>query len=304
MSRVALVTTGKLELSGLHTALQIAFAGHQFIPVALPSGEPHHGFTSCTVRPLQPDDVLSHAAALLQAALEVLVPEEPVALVADLAIVLDDLELENVGNEDQVIGHMRESARRVIADARGAATPDRVATLLRERVSFHLAVPMVESWLFGDHSALASEVPGARLPTRLEEGRDPEDFLVVDPAYLADDGSDCLRWHAIGQPSRWKPGWLKEARERHPKHYLQWLFKDATQASCARFMETQEGARILERLSWGTVLSNPAWYPYLRAMMDDISQCLGQPASGVSDAGVRASRTARKTGSGFVLRNI
>jgi len=57
---------------------------------------------------------------------------------------------------------------------------------LKEKVSFHLIVPMAEAWLFGERSTLeAAGMPPSAAPV-CPKG-DLETFHVDDPAYVAAD---------------------------------------------------------------------------------------------------------------------
>jgi hypothetical protein len=157
--RVSLITTGIMEFRGLSAALQKIFPSHEFHMEPDTPGKPFHGFTSARVRLLSPNDPPGGAGRMLRAALGTVVPPDATTPASDLACILEDLEIVNKANEAVLIEHLRESARRVISMVGPAGDPAKVANALREKVSFHLAVPMPESWFFGDLAALKTEVP-------------------------------------------------------------------------------------------------------------------------------------------------
>jgi hypothetical protein len=303
--RVSLITTGEMEFQGLAFGLKQMFPAHDFYAEPMTPGRPFHGFTGSTVRPIGPSDPQGKAASLIRAALGTVTAANATGPDADLSIVLEDLELVNKGNEATVVEHVRDSVTRLVHSVGTAADPAVVLRLLRERVSFHLAVPMPESWFFGDPDGLAAEVPASRLPPLLAEGRDPEDFLTDDPAYLSDDCSACARWIGLGSPARRKPKWLTDRRDEHPKAYLAWLMRDPAHANCAFYAESQEGKRLLKQLGWPSVLGNPNTYAYLRSLVRDLESALGVTASGVPTGGLEAVLTSvTHTRPNPILRNL
>lgn len=303
--RVALITTGDMELEGLPAMLEGLFPAHKFYAEPLTPKRPFHGFTCAKVHPLRPIDPLGNAAKLLAAALGTLVPETTGASPnADLAVILEDVELCNKGNEAVVTEHVKESARRWLA-SQSDAKRARLSELMKHKVSFHLAAPMPESWFFGDLAALATEVTTPRTPPLVMAGRDLEDFLTDDPAYDVATEAICTRWIETGSPPRWKPHWLSERRAEHPKAYLGWLLRDPSAGKCCRYAEGKEGVRLLSRLDWGAVLSNPSWFGYARALIRDLESALGVSARGVPAEGVEAPLTSvRARADSHVLRNL
>ncbi len=266
--RVALVTTGKMELLGLPSALKLLFPEHTFLSEESRPGEPFPGFTSKRVVLPQEDGGVGHAGKLVEAALGTIVEG------ADRAIILEDLELINQGNEQAVVDHLRAEIGRFLQKP---ALPATAAERLRAQVSFHLAVPMVESWLFGDpQGPIHAGVPTSRLPPRLVPGRDPECFLTEDPAYCVDDGDGCEAWQRAGRPPHNEPKWLKTRRRvEHPKAYLSWLARHPSQGDCSGYHEAKQGKRALQKLNWNSVLQNPDWFKYLRSMVRDLELSLG-----------------------------
>jgi hypothetical protein len=289
--RVSLITTGEMEFRGLAASLKRLFPDHDFYAEPMTPGRPFHGFTGARVRPLAANDPPGISAQLLRAALGTVAAPGASPPDADLSIVVEDLELVNKGNEATVVNHVRDSATRLVQEMGSASNPVVVRGLLRERVSFHLAVPMPESWFFGDLSALATEVQSQHLPPVLAANRDLEDFLAVDPAFLADNGSGCSTWIAGGSKPFRSPRWLIARRAEHPKAYLAWLTRDPMSGDCSRYKETKEGVRLLGRMCWSTVLGNLSGFAYLRALVRDLESALGTTAVGVGPGGVEAVLT-------------
>lgn len=302
--RVSLITTGAMELLGLADMLKQLFPAHEFYAEPSSPGVPFNGFTSAKVQLLGPTDPPGKAALLVRAALGTLVVsagERP----ADLSVILEDVELLNKGAERTIIEHLHQSANRVLGELRPPADPVAVRALMRTRISFHLAAPMPESWFFGDVAALEPEVPPARLPPRVTPGQDLEDFLTADPAYAADTGASCTAWIAAGSPSVRRPPWLISRRTEHPKAYLAWLLRDPSAADSTRYKESREGVRLLKRLEWGRVLTNPDWFTYARALIRDLEAALGVRAVGVPAGGVEAPLTSLYTvRAAPILRNL
>lgn len=305
--RVSLITTGIMELNGLAAALRRLFPDHDFQVEPDAPGKPFDGFTSCKVLPLSPADPPGKAVTMLRAALGTLLAADTTTPASDFAVILEDLELCNRGNEDVLIEHVRESARRVLAGIGPAGEPLRAAKLFRERVSFHLAVPMPESWFFGDLTALKTEVPETAWPPALDTTRDPEDFRTKDPVYLADEGAACtalVAKAALGAKKK-RPDWVTDRRDEHPKHYLQWLMRAPEKADCTTYKEQHEGVRLLAKLDWPTVLATGTWFPYLRALVRDLEAALGPSPCGLPPGGEEAPRTSLSIlPTNPVLRNL
>jgi hypothetical protein len=131
------------------------------------------------------------------------------------------------------------------AIARGLATlesslarHERLRTAVAERCSFHLLVPMVEAYFFGEPEALTRA--GAVHTSRFNpQTQDVEAFVVEHPPF-------------------------PEADARHPKRYLKFL-------SDGGYRETKHGVAALKDLSWPTVLATPTFTQSARALIDDIA---------------------------------
>ena len=223
---VALLVTGKTEWHGLGPALERLFPGHPFR--MYPSkgevasfGEafPFNGFTTAELK-------AEHRSRPPEAASE-LVSRAAIAAFEDndLVVILDDLEVCNRETPALALDVFRAAVCAHLADIRGASLRGRTAERLRERVSLHLAAPMIESWFFAYPDALRAYCQLAAIPA-LAQG-DPEDFFTADSMYDAATESHCLCWVTDGREKNRRPKWLGDVdRRRHPKGYLQWLCRD------------------------------------------------------------------------------
>jgi len=197
---------------------------------------------------------------------------------ADLVVVLDDLELANLARPEVVTRVFRQAVVRHLADDHvQGPIRTRTAQVLRERVSFHLIVPMVEAWLFADRNALA--VAGVQAASQVFTEPDLEAFCTNDVRYMGATETECPGW-ASKRHRKYRPKWLGTAmRERHPKGYIQWLCRDGAAKNCTTYNESKSGGEALGGLMWNEVLGRPGSpFGYLRARLADLSVTLGPPA--------------------------
>ncbi|MEO7327062.1 MAG: hypothetical protein ABI193_00685 [Minicystis sp.] len=317
--RVAIVATGVMELEGLAGCLGRLFPRHDFQTVpqraARPGqrAEPFSQCFTCRQRPGVTSELPRNLTKVIQELAGQVYPRRRDAV--DFSVVIDDLELFNADQPEVVVGAIREAVRGHLDRAvEGPIERAALAACLRERVSFHLAVPMTEAWFFSGGQSLAPNgVPGERQP-RLRAGADAELLETDDPEYTADDGAQCVQmadrnrrrgesrrapWMLAPQPD---VPWF--TRERHPKAYLQWLCRNPTENSCTTWRETEPGAAALRALDWAAVLEDPSHCAYARALLDDLADALGEPPP-FPQGGMIAPLTARKPPSaGALLRNL
>lgn len=281
--RVALLTTGRMEFYGLPKALWQLFPEHDFtcIPKIAGSDEPWDGFTSAAL-PIRAPAGGSALDKLVQAMVANIVPGRD-GNPPDFLVLLDDLELANADQPEVVIHELRCAVKRHIGTLpHGLAA--RASLALREKVSFHLAKPMAEAWLFADPAGPGNAgVPSARLPPKLRAGCDPEKFETDDADYDADTGAACSRWSALTEIERKRrrkteqPEWLKSSRQTRPKSYLAWLARDCSVKKCSDYHEVPQGEFALSRLGWDEALRRPAQMKYLRSFVYDLADALGGP---------------------------
>lgn len=311
--RVGILGTGQMESRGVPAALRALFPSHDFYSVfANPrDSKPFDSFTS-SGRALTRAQDNPNLVEIVEGMAAELVPGRRGMGAPDLLIVLDDVELANRHQPEVVVQVFRDATARHLAGlaAMDPARASRVAQALRSRASFHLATPMIESWLFADPDGPRNAgVPANRLPPNWQSAGDPEAFLTQDPAFLADDCSTCTAWHALPERKKkaHRPGWNKAERERHPKALLAWLCRDPAEKNCIRYRETHEGADALAALDWAAALRSPEHCTYLRALLEDLADGLGETLETLKlPAGGRVSphtdHRARRPSP--VLRNI
>lgn len=320
---VRLLPTGRAELLGLAASLGRIFPGHQFetIPRRINPDEtrdPYDPFTTSTVQPSLQTHVSSKLDALVSRLAAEAHPGRSTSKDrrADLVILLEDSELANRGPEgiENISAAVRDAVQRHLAklDKDGnIELAKRTRDALRQRASFHLAVPMLESWFFsGDDALRRAGVPADRLPARLKAGIDPEELETDDETYRTDGGEDCkalVERRARLPSSKDKAPWLIEDRVLHPKAYLSWLCHDPDDDKrCSSYRETRGGVAALETLDWSRILAAPTHYRAARAMIEDIADALDQRPVG-HDERVGAEHPALSTQTprpSRLLRNI
>jgi hypothetical protein len=260
MKKVVLIVTGECERRGLAASLQRYFPSARFEQPQL-----RDSFTSARLkltdlpggpRPRQVDRL---AAAMVAVTDPGRTGERP-----DLVIAVDDVELPNLDQVDVVVSQLREAVRHHLAIYPWASDRRReqVTQRLREHCSFHLLCPMVEAYFYGEPAALTRA--GAQIPSSVD-GRalDVEDFITHDPPFLE-------------VPDREKY-WAKPDRQRHPKHYLQYLCDpvgDEQNPSPSRYRETHGGVKALRELDWSGALSQEAHARLARSLFTDLAEAL------------------------------
>jgi hypothetical protein len=319
---VRLIPTGQAELLGLAVCLGRLFPGHDFATVPArvdPDGRrvPFDGFTSSRLS--SPENVGTRLPRLVaQLAAEVYPGRDGTS--ADLAVLIDDLELDNADQPQVVVACVREAVHLHIAELaqhRSAETVHRVERALLARASFHLAAPMIEAWFFADPAALVmAGVPAERLPPRLRRDVDVEDFETDDAPFSNDDGTICAALLARNarRPSRkserapWalarRPELPGYRRERHPKAYLSWLCRDPSSERCTAYRESDHGRSALEGLPWARVLGSPRHCRFARTLVNDLAEVLGAPAVPLPPGEEHPLLTRSGATAARVLRNV
>jgi hypothetical protein len=258
MLRIKLIVTSDMEKLALHKSLRRFFPSERD-GIDVIWDQPRK--TQCaTSYPLSPDRApsgpMKELAKAMIAEAGIGKKGEP----ADLVVVIDDVELGNLGQENVIAAHFQKAMRQEL-NKYNTKTIQRYQGILRQNCSFHLLKPMIESYLFGDTNALrVAGVPTGESP-KLVHPTDVEQFETNDPAWLP----TCLRENAKRQP--W---WHHEC---HPKHYLEHL----TERGQVFYDETTYGKNALERLSWRQVPKCLDDTPFIRVLFEDIADWFGIP---------------------------
>ncbi len=306
--RVALLPTGRTEWHGLPVALGNLFPAHEFY--VLPDEVdfrsmrgPFHGFTSFTLTEKHENEYLLETATnLVELAAGEALGDGHDREAADVVVVLEDLELANRHQPARAVRVFRRTVEHHLEGMQGARR--RTETALRERVSFHLIVPMIEAWFFGDPQALrVAGVPDGVEP--LLDSADLEDFLTTrDVRYVGATEVACPCWVARGKKKADCPKWLGRQREYHPKGYLQWLCHDGGAKNCTSYDESGAGAEALKRLDWKALLDNPG-LRYLGALVEDLAHALREPLPPMRPAdGAPPATSLSARPQNNVLRNL
>ncbi|MCP3137296.1 hypothetical protein [Pyxidicoccus xibeiensis] len=288
-TRIRLIVTGKLEEKALHRSLRHLFAlTSASVEFLAPLKE--QDFTSTPLTTLPPEEGVSSSRASKLAArivAELHPGRSSRAERADYVIAVDDLELANERQPGFVLDYLRRTIRNYVRSKfPQPAEQSFVFRKLATRASFHLLVPMVEAYFFGEPAALV-RASATLAPNLFDSARDVEDFEVNDPDYMA-----------LTPPKvEWHP------RPRHPKNYVRYLCDPQgtrSQNEERAYRETHEGYEALSVLDWRTVLKNPAHGAFMRSLIDDLADALNIPSP---CPGPCAPLTARGSGE-HLLRNI
>lgn len=292
MPKVILIPTGRMEHAALGASLSALFPGVMF--ESDPPGVPLNGFTSTDVthaaspsRGRTPTSEDKLAARLVAAAARGRHGQG-----ADVAVVIEDLELANDHQPEQVIRVFREAVQRHLSawPWPSQKSRDLAYQRVRERCSFHLFRPMTEAYFFGEPGAL--QRAGAVHAAQLANPPDLEQFRSTDAAYL-------------GLPAGSKPIKDMPHRQAHPKSYLDYLCDPTLANQSRRYAETVGGVAALGQLDWRQVLAMPPHCPFLHAFLDDLAFALNPnpPLSFVSQT--HADPLTRYPGPpNALLRNI
>jgi hypothetical protein len=211
---------------------------------------------------------------------------------ADLVIVIDDVELGNLGQENIIAEHFRAAVNYAIKlKARGVSSEEaRIRNVIRDKCSLHLLKPMVEAYLFGDNAALALAGVPIEVNPQLVHQSDVEAFETNDPKWL----QICHKENTIQQNNHNKPWWV---HERHPKAYLDYLLP-------RDYSETTHGAQALSRLSWTKVPKCQHDIPVFGSLFEDVANWFNiqNPISSATHPDFYPARTVNRNN--LLLRNM
>lgn len=270
MARVQLIVTGVMEEKALARSLQAVFPEHEF------ECKPRlDGFTSSRLPPdlatlTATQQRLLNLDKFVKAMIGVFAPGARVDRARpDFVVGIDDVELVNAEAPANITRAVREALRRELAGWPGGGDANaRLKESMRDRCSFHLMAPMTEAYFFADRETFVRATGGAAArPSLWDDAQDAEAFLVEDEAYSAAPQMACR--------------WAKPGRERHPKHYLEFL----TDPRCddqVGYRETTLGSAALAALSWGAMLQRSAALRFARSLIADLAEMLDAEPVGCS----------------------
>ncbi|KHD07911.1 hypothetical protein PN36_17345 [Candidatus Thiomargarita nelsonii] len=288
MAHIQLIVTGDLEKLALalnrvtvFTQANINFIKPQYKMESFTSGD----VSKIPPKPQRKDGNIDKLAAALVA--EINLSQPP-----DMVIVIDDLEIANFHQPELVASGFHDAVDWYIQNYNWASQRTRQTRIerLRERCSFHLLVPMVEAYFFGEVPDALNRA-GAVLQSSVS-GMDVENFAVKND-------------HDYLKAPKGTSFWAKNPNDRvqHPKRYLDYLCcSDVNLNRASRYRETKGGVKALEKINWDSILlDNSPYLAYLRSLFDDISNRfnLTNPYPGVC-----APVTDCGTGISNILRNI
>lgn len=253
MPSIALITTGECEHRALGVSPQRAFEGAE-LQLVQPFQRPVPSITSNYLGYPGPASGGTQVDKLVASLIATLERRDA----PDFVIAIDDLELPNVATAHHVTQLVSDAFRRALG-----TTPTHLQLArVRERCSFHLLCPMLETYFFGEPTSL--ERAGATRPAKLEPTRHLEDFLAADPEFMVPDE---VREHP----------WRRPDRVRHPKRYLSFLV-DPDDTERATYKESRDGVRALSTLDWGQVFTyQPPGIAFAHSLFDDLADALGVP---------------------------
>jgi len=254
MERIKLIVTGDMEKLALHKSLQHLFPlNRNNKKVVWDTPRKLNCATSHRLRQtaLPSSSMRKLAQAMLDEAI-ISKSGNP----ADLVVVIDDVELGNLEQENIIAEHFRAAVHCCLQENKYSSDIKDIKEKLREKCSFHLLKPMVESYLFGDANALrVAGVPQDRIP-KLVHPTDVEQFKTDDPLWLP----TCQKENEERQ--KVTPWWCHEC---HPKHYLEDYLIEG------EYKEAKNGRNALEKLNWQKVPKCQTDTIFIRSLFEDIA---------------------------------
>lgn len=287
---IKLIVTGDSEKVSLHQSLKSCFPTHTVNGDLVIWDVPRkvHGATSSRlVQGLAPSTPMKDMVNAMFS--EILAGKKPNGSPPDFVIVIDDVELGNVGREHVVVDSFLTAVNAKLVQLQGlhsAAQFNSIQNRIRTCCSFHLLCPMVEAYFFSAPNTLTHGGVAAAINPRLVHPTDVEQFDASpdpDPAWQA----TCISKNAT--QIALMPWWRTE---RHPKHYLTHLL---SVSKAPAYHETTLGASMIEATHWPTVAKNQTDSPIISALLEDIwdwygifppaGQCVGTSSNVVYRVG-------------------
>jgi len=289
-ARIKLIVTGDMERSALHKSLQRIFPSERHgqpvvwdVPHLKVGGSPTNNQLKSGHRP---NGAMRKLARIMLSEATMGIKGVP----ADLIVVVDDVELGNIGREHIVAEHFCTAVRELLGQYNGAELV-RHQAILREKCSFHLLKPMPEAYFFGDPDTLIALVsPGAN--PKLVHPSDVEKFETNEPAYLP----ACRNENSKKQLEN-KPWWRQEC---HPKDYIIHL----AERNRKTYDEIIHGKQALLNIDWKKVPKYQTDTLIIRSLFADIADWFGiqNPICGDTDPAFYPAYGANHAN--LLLRNL
>lgn len=267
---VKLIVTGDAEKKSLHKSLQKVFPTHNSDGDLVIWDTPRKadGATGYRLGAGAPPSTSMTALVDVMFA-ELLVGKRPNSVPPDLVIVIDDVELGNVGQEFLIVEAFQAAVNvklLALEADRSAANFQKIKSRVKACCAFHLLRPMVESYFFANPATLAvCGVPFAHAPMLLHQ-TDVECFDATP--------DQNVKWQALyleeNSKKQLKDAWWKT--ECHPKRYLTHLL---SANGAPEYQETVLGAKMIEATDWAVVAKTQTDSPVISALLEDIWDWFG-----------------------------
>ncbi|MFZ4704231.1 MAG: hypothetical protein ACOYMG_29655 [Candidatus Methylumidiphilus sp.] len=262
-ARIRLIVTGVTEELALHNSLRRFFPSLRSNGEAVEWDVPRFHSGGATSNRLDysapPNGAMKKLARIMLNEAIIGKDEKP----ADLIILVDDVELGNVGQELVVAHHFRLALQQELSKVNYSRhSLMNCQQILRNNCSFHLLKPMIEAYFFGgDVNALRIAGVSSHIKPKLVN-TDVEIFETNDVKYLG----KCKNQQG-------KPWWREEC---HPKKYLDFLIKQDRDGRQV-YEETKHVIPALLALDWTKVPIQTTEIPVVRSLFADIADWFGVP---------------------------
>lgn len=284
---IKLIVTGDSEKKSLHKALKSHFPTHTRNGELVVWDTPRKtdGVTNFRI---QAGPISSSMTKLVSVMFtEALQSKHPDGIQPDFVIVIDDVELGNVGREDFVVQAFQAGVTAKLIELQSVYSSlefQKIQARIQTCCSFHLLCPMVEAYFFADPTTLTSGGVTTGNPPMLFHPTDVEQFDASPD--LHPDWQSAYQFKNAEQKNI--NSWWKT--ERHPKRYLTHLL--AVSAAPA-YHETTLGARMIEATNWATVAKTATDSPIVSALLEDIWDWFGQTPQAGQFQGTSSNITYR-----------
>lgn len=267
---IKLIVTGDSEKKSLHTSLKKCFPLHTVGGDLVVWDTPRkaNGVTAYRLTAGSPPS--SSMTALVDVMFaELLTSRAPNGVPPDLVVVIDDVELGNLGQEGIVVQAFQDAVKAKLVSLQAnhsAANFQRIQSRVQDCCAFHLLCPMVESYFFADPTTLVVGGVSHTLSPSLVHPSDVEQFDATPDAHA--------NWQALYRDEnarkQIKDAWWRT--ECHPKRYLAHLLSISGDIG---YQETVSGAKMIEATNWATVAKTQTDSPIISALLEDIWDFFG-----------------------------